>query len=85
MNAMEKVVEEQALDIKIKAIGSSELADEAEGVDVFLIAPQVRYMKGSVEKYGRPVAVIQGPVYALADGAQALKQVAQLLEAEGAQ
>ena len=81
LTKMETAAKQQGVELDLVALGSSELSDEADSVDVFLLAPQVRYMIGTVQKYGKPVAILDGMIYALADGAQALA-VAQQLAAE---
>jgi cellobiose PTS system EIIB component len=70
----------EGIEVHVQAIGASELSDVVEEVDVLLLAPQVRYMKPSVEKYNKPVAVIDGFAYAMADGTKVLQQAVGLLE-----
>ncbi|MGB8953951.1 MAG: hypothetical protein WCC10_01135 [Tumebacillaceae bacterium] len=83
LTKMEAAAEKQNLQHELVALGSSELSEEAEGVDVFLLAPQVRYMIGTVQKYGKPVAVLDGMIYALANGEKALEVALQLAAESG--
>ncbi|MFC4768349.1 PTS sugar transporter subunit IIB [Effusibacillus consociatus] len=78
VQAMERSAIDKAADVEISAIGTSELAEKAESVDVFLLAPQVRYMLPTVAKYGKPVGVVDGLVYATADGSKVLEQALRL-------
>ena len=83
LTKMEAAAEKQNVRHELVALGSSELSDEAEDVDVFLLAPQVRYMIGTVQKFGKPVAVLDGMIYALADGAKALEVAHRLADESG--
>lgn len=82
VQSMEREAVQKELDIEVSAIGTSELADTSNTVDIFMLAPQVRYMFKTVEKYGKPVGIVDGMTYATADGAKVLKQALLLLEAE---
>jgi PTS system cellobiose-specific IIB component len=85
VQAMERAATAAQAKVDIFAIGTSELAERAETTDVFLLAPQVRYMRPTVEKYGKPVGVVDGMIYATADGAKALRQALSLFQEEGMQ
>jgi cellobiose PTS system EIIB component len=80
VKAMETVAMADGLVVDVKAIGTSELADHAPRADVLLLAPQVRYIRPTLEKYGKPQGVIDGVSYALADGNKALRQALRLYE-----
>ncbi|MBL0387339.1 PTS sugar transporter subunit IIB [Tumebacillus sp. ITR2] len=80
VNSMETAAKEAGVQAQIRAIGSNEVQDHVEEADVFLIAPQVRYLMNSIAAHGRPAGVIEGRTYALADGAGALRQALALME-----
>lgn len=82
---MQKAAEEQKLEADIFAISESEV-DKTLGskdVDVLLLGPQVRYLKGSFEaKYKDkhfPIEVINMADYGMMNGANVLKQALALI------
>jgi PTS system cellobiose-specific IIB component len=80
VQSMESAAREAGAQVQVRAVGSNEVSDIAEVTDVFLIAPQVRYLLNSISAHGRPAGVIEGRTYALADGAAAMRQALALLE-----
>ncbi|PWK16035.1 PTS sugar transporter subunit IIB [Tumebacillus permanentifrigoris] len=80
VHSMESAAKEIGAPVQVRAVGSSEVPDIAEETDVFLVAPQVRYLLPTIHSHGRPAGVIEGRTYALADGAAALRQALALLE-----
>ncbi|KEO85175.1 PTS sugar transporter subunit IIB [Tumebacillus flagellatus] len=80
VNSMETAAKEAGAQVRIRAIGSNEVPDVVDETDVFLIAPQVRYLLNGIAAHGLPAGVIEGRAYALADGRAALHQALSLLE-----
>ena len=80
VHSMESAARETGAHVQVRAVGSSEVSDIVEETDVFLVAPQVRYLLRSIQSHGRPAGVIEGRTYALADGAAALRLALSLLD-----
>jgi PTS system cellobiose-specific IIB component len=82
---MQKAAEEQNLEANIFAISESEVDKTLvnKHVDVLLLGPQVRYLKGTFQaKYkdkNIPIEVINMMDYGMMDGANVLKQALGLI------
>ena len=85
---MEKAAEAQGLESDIFAVSASEadakLEDASKPVDVLLLGPQVRFMKGDFEKRlaGKniPLDIINMADYGMMNGENVLKQAMNLIE-----
>jgi PTS system cellobiose-specific IIB component len=81
---MEEAATAQSVEATIDAVSEADLKGKLEQAQVILIGPQVRYLKGQIEKqaqpYGIPVAVIDSVAYGTMDGAKVLAQAQALLE-----
>ncbi|QFG01094.1 PTS sugar transporter subunit IIB [Psychrobacillus glaciei] len=82
---MQKVAKEQNIETDIFAISESEVDKiiQNKHVDVLLLGPQVRYLKGAFEvKYKEkniPIEVINMTDYGMMNGANVLKQAIDLM------
>ncbi|GLC88486.1 PTS sugar transporter subunit IIB [Lysinibacillus piscis] len=85
VSKMQKAAQEQNLEADIYAIAESEVEKVlgAKSVDVMLLGPQVRYLKGSFEtKYkdkNIPIDVINMSDYGMMNGENVLKQALNLI------
>ncbi|SDC54846.1 MULTISPECIES: PTS sugar transporter subunit IIB [unclassified Candidatus Frackibacter] len=80
VRTMKEAADERRLNVEVKSVGSSQLNEEADDIDVVLLGPQVRYMQEKVEELGKPVKVIDSMTYAVADGDQALDEALSLID-----
>lgn len=82
---MEAASKEQGLESDIFAISASEVDQvlETKNIDVLLLGPQVRYLKGQMEGKleGKaiPVEVINMADYGMMNGANVLKRAVELM------
>lgn len=85
VNKMKKAAQEQNIEADIFAISENEVDKtlEKKNVDVLLLGPQVRYLKGKFEKKykvkGFPIDVISMADYGLMNGENVLKQAIELI------
>ncbi|AOF49062.1 PTS sugar transporter subunit IIB [Tetragenococcus halophilus] len=83
---MQKAADDKGLDAEIFACSSSEADQklESNSVDVLLLGPQVRFMKGDFEKRltpkGIPLDVINMSDYGMMNGENVLQQALNLME-----
>lgn len=83
---MQKAAEDKGLDAEIFACSSSEADQNLENkpVDVLLLGPQVRFMKGDFEKRlapkNIPLDVINMSDYGMMNGENVLQQAENLME-----
>ncbi|EOH86986.1 PTS system, lactose/cellobiose family IIB component [Enterococcus asini ATCC 700915] len=83
---MQKAAEAQGIDADIFAVSASDADNnlEAKPVDVLLLGPQVRFMKGDFEKRlaGKniPLDIINMADYGMMNGENVLKQAISLIE-----
>jgi PTS system cellobiose-specific IIB component len=79
----------QAADLSVEVIAHHSFASAywdfgTSPVDVVLIAPQIRFLRKSIEKlaspHGIPVVVIEPTTYGMADGDQLLLQVISAID-----
>ncbi len=84
---MQKAAEEQGIDAEIFAVATSDFEKnlEEKDLDVVLLGPQVRFMKGQFEEKTAekniPLEVINMADYGMMNGANVLKQALTLIEA----
>lgn len=86
---MQKAAEAKGLEADIFAVSSSEadgkLADTDHPIDVLMLGPQVRFMKGQFEEKTAekniPLEVINMADYGMMNGTNVLKQALTLIEA----
>ncbi|MFF2753529.1 PTS sugar transporter subunit IIB [Psychrobacillus sp. NPDC058041] len=82
---MQKAAKEQNIEADIFAISESEVDRTllSKNVDVLLLGPQVRYLKGTYEKKYKekniPIEVINMSDYGMMNGANVLKQAIGLI------
>ncbi|AYW45304.1 PTS sugar transporter subunit IIB [Tetragenococcus koreensis] len=82
---MQKAAENKGMDAEIFACSSSEADQnlESKPVDVLLLGPQVRFMKGDFEKRlapkGIPLDVINMSDYGMMNGENVLQQAESLM------
>ena len=85
---MEKAAEERGMEADIFAVSASEADQQLEtkAVDVLLLGPQVRFMKGQFETKladkGIPVAVIDMKDYGMMNGEAVLNTALELMKQE---
>ncbi|OOM73664.1 lichenan-specific phosphotransferase enzyme IIB component [Clostridium puniceum] len=75
--------ERQGKDYNIKTVDQGILKDEIDGVDVILLAPQVRHILKRVEKMAKgriPIGVIRVKDYGQLDATAVLKYAEELFE-----
>ncbi|MHC5248960.1 PTS sugar transporter subunit IIB [Enterococcus sp. HY326] len=83
---MQKAAEAQGVDADIFAVSASEADSslEQKDVNVLLLGPQVRFMKGDFEKRlapkGIPLEVINMSDYGMMNGEKVLQQALTLIE-----
>lgn len=82
VQSMEKVARQRGLAVEIEALGTGDVQKRSERIDVILLGPQVRYAQASLRRLGKPLAVIDPLVYAMARGEAALDQALALLGGE---
>lgn len=72
----------KGLDLEVDAISETELEDYAEGRDVILIGPHLKYieesLKSIIDEYGVPYAFITEKNYSQMDGESILEQAKEL-------
>ncbi|GIN38981.1 MULTISPECIES: PTS sugar transporter subunit IIB [Heyndrickxia] len=80
---MEKAAVEKGEEIQIFAVAEAEAKNHFEEIDVLLLGPQVRFLKGKLEKQldgkGIPVQVIDSIDYGTMNGDAVLTKALQLL------
>lgn len=82
---MQKAAEAQGIDTDIFAVSASEADEnlEKKNVDVMLLGPQVRFMKGQFEEKlapkGIPLEVINMADYGMMNGENVLKEALKLI------
>ncbi|ASZ06948.1 MULTISPECIES: PTS sugar transporter subunit IIB [Enterococcus] len=82
---MEKAAEAQGLDTDIFAVSASDADNHlaSKDVDVLLLGPQVRFMKGDFEKRvepkGIPLDIINMADYGMMNGEKVLQQALTLI------
>ena len=82
---MQKAAQEQNLEANIFAIPESEVDKTInnKNIDVMLLGPQVRYLKGNFEKKYKekdiPIDVINMSDYGMMNGANVLKHAIELI------
>lgn len=80
---MEKAAAQMEEDIQIIALAEAEASNYLEDVDIVLLGPQVRYLKGKLEQRlaGRkvPVQVINGVDYGTLNGEAVLNKALEVL------
>ncbi|MEG0258474.1 MAG: PTS sugar transporter subunit IIB [Lysinibacillus sp.] len=85
VSKMQKAAQEQNIEADIYAIAESEVDKilTNRNVDVLLLGPQVRYLKGNFEKKYQekniPIDVINMSDYGMMNGANVLKQALTLI------
>lgn len=85
VSKMQKAAKEQKIEADIFAISESEVDQilRSKNVDVLLLGPQVRYLKGAYDvKYKNkkiPIEVINMADYGMMNGANVLKQAITLI------
>lgn len=71
------------LDLTVDAISETELEDYAEGRDVVLVGPHLKYIEESIKEitdnYGVPFAFIAEANYATMNGAAILEQAKEII------
>ncbi|MGG5343571.1 PTS system cellobiose-specific transporter subunit IIB [Enterococcus sp. AZ020] len=83
---MQKAADAQGLEADIFAVSASEADNnlESKPVDVLLLGPQVRFMKGDFEKRlepkGIPLDIINMADYGMMNGEKVLQQALNLIE-----
>lgn len=80
---MQEAAEAKGIEATIWAVGDANSAEESKKADIVLLGPQVRYLKGNMEKKvegKKPVDVIDMRVYGSMDGESALYSALELLE-----
>lgn len=79
-----KAGKKAGLDVNVEAIGETELEDYADGRDVILIGPHLKYLEKDlaeiIAEYDVPYAFISEQDYAKMDGESILKQALKLTE-----
>lgn len=72
------------IDVNVEAIGETELEDYANGKDVILIGPHLKYLEDDlaeiINEYNVPYAFISEQDYAKMNGESILKQALKLAE-----
>jgi PTS system cellobiose-specific IIB component len=82
---MQKAADEQGIETDIFAVSASEADSHLENkdVNVLLLGPQVRFMKGDFEKRlaprGIPLEVINMADYGMMNGAKVLEEALKLI------
>lgn len=83
VDSMLAAAETRKVELTVDAVSAGEYAENVEGCDVVLIAPQIRHLRKSIDKLaasvGKPVALIEPFHYATMNGAAVLEQVLGLL------
>lgn len=73
--AMAEAAAEKHIPLVVDSAGTDKLTKSVSTAwDVILLGPQVRYAEATARRTGLPVGVIDGFVYATADGGAALAQ-----------
>ncbi|KGX86859.1 PTS sugar transporter subunit IIB [Pontibacillus litoralis] len=79
---MREAAAAQGLEAHIDAYAQADLKNHMEDVDVILVGPQVRYLKGQIAKkaepYNTPVEVIDQMAYGTMNGEKVLAQAVAL-------
>ncbi|UOQ95619.1 PTS sugar transporter subunit IIB [Halobacillus shinanisalinarum] len=79
---MRQIAKDKGLEADIDAYAEADLNKHMEDLDVILIGPQVRYLKGQISKkaepYGTPVDIIDQMAYGTMDGEKVLRQAKEL-------
>ncbi|WP_096747875.1 PTS sugar transporter subunit IIB [Bacillus paralicheniformis] len=79
---MREEAKKRSLKAEINAYAEADLPSHLDEIDVILIGPQIRYLKGQMteraEPYHTPVAVIDQMAYGMMDGAKVLNQAISL-------
>lgn len=73
----------EGLDLTVDAISETELEDYADGRDVILVGPHLKYIEESIkeitEQYGVPYAFIEAQNYATMNGKAILEQAKEII------
>lgn len=81
---MEKAALQKGEEIKIFAVAEAEARNHFEEIDILLLGPQVRFLKGKLEKQlagkGIPVQVIDSMDYGTMNGEAVLGKALQSLD-----
>ncbi|WP_077328638.1 PTS sugar transporter subunit IIB [Virgibacillus siamensis] len=80
---MEKAAAEKGEEIKIFAVSEAEASNHFDSIDILLLGPQVRFLKGKLEKrlagYNVPVQVIESVDYGMLHGGKVLEKALETL------
>lgn len=74
VRSMKQAAANRGLAVLVESAGTDEIPRARGRFDVLLLGPQVRYAEVKARETGLPVGVIEGLVYALAQGDKALDQ-----------
>lgn len=81
---VEKAGKSAGVNVDVQAIGETELEDYADGRDVILIGPHLKYLENDlaeiIDEYDVPYAFISEQDYAKMDGESILRQALRLAE-----
>lgn len=81
VSKMEKVAQEQGLEVTIAALSVSAIQEEVGNWDVCLVGPQIKYALDQVkETLNIPTEVIDMRVYGMANGQAALEQALGMMK-----
>lgn len=84
VSKMQKAAIEKGIEVNIEAVAEADLKNKAEGIDIILLGPQVRYIlsrvKNSMEPKGIPVDVINSVDYGTMNGVKVLDFAISLIE-----
>jgi PTS system cellobiose-specific IIB component len=78
VEAMKRAAADRAIPLEVASAGTDQLTADLSRWDVILLGPQVRYAEATARRTGRPVGIIDGFVYATANGERALAQAISL-------
>ena len=84
VNKMKEAAIKRGIEVDINAYPESEMSDRVDNLDVALLGPQVKYLKGKAEEIcgpkGVPVEVINPIDYGMMNGEKVLDVALDLLE-----